>query len=135
MWRCNVILFKIIGIGLITTIASLIVKQIKPEISMFIALTGSVLILFEVVGLFTNVVETFLHLAEITGVDKEIFQIVLKIIGIGYLTEFTANLCSDSGMSSVADKVLLGGKVVILIVALPIVNTLIEIITSLLKLC
>ena len=129
------IFFKIIGIGLITMVASLIVKQIKPEISMFITLTGSILILFEVVGLFTNIVETFLHLAEITGIDEEIFQIVLKIIGIGYLTEFTANLCSDSGMNSIADKVLLGGKVIILIVALPIVNTLIEIINSLLMLC
>ena len=80
-------------------------------------------------------IETFLHLTEITGIDQQIFQIVLKIIGIGYLTEFTANLCSDSGMNSVAEKVLLGGKVVILIVALPIINTLIEIITDLLELC
>ena len=129
------VFLKIIGIGLITSVVSLIVKQIKPEIAMFITLTGSILILFEVVGLFTNVIETFLHLTEITGIDSAIFEIVLKIIGIGYLTEFTANLCNDSGMSSVADKVLLGGKVVILIVALPIINTLIEIITSLLNLC
>ncbi|MBQ8749121.1 MAG: stage III sporulation protein AD [Clostridia bacterium] len=129
------IFLKIIGIGLITTVATLIVKQIKPEIAMFITLAGSILILFEIVGIFTTVVETFLHLTELTGIDQEIFQIVLKIIGIGYLTEFTANLCSDSGMNSVADKVLLGGKVVILIVALPIINTLIEIITSLLNLC
>ncbi|MGN1227946.1 MAG: SpoIIIAC/SpoIIIAD family protein [Christensenellales bacterium] len=129
------VFLKIIGIGLITSISALIVKQIKPEIAMFITLTGSILILFEVVGLFTNVIETFLHLTEITGIDSAIFEIVLKIIGIGYLTEFTANLCNDSGMNSVADKVLLGGKVVILIVALPIINTLIEIITSLLNLC
>ena len=129
------VFLKILAIGIITTISTLIIKQIKPEIAMFVTLVGGILIIFEIVGLLTSVVETFLHLSEITGVDKEVFQIVLKIIGIGYLTEFTANLCADSGMNSVADKILLGGKVVILIVALPIINTLIEIITNLLNLC
>lgn len=129
------IFLKIIGIGLLTTISAVIIKQIKPEMAMFITLTGGILILFEVVALFTGLVDSFLHLTELTGINSEIFQIILKIIGIGYLTEFCADVCIDSGMNSVADKVLLGGKVVILIVALPVINTLIDIITSLLDLC
>lgn len=129
------IFLKILGIGIITTITALIVKQIKPEISMLITLSGSILILFEIVGMFSGVIETFLNLSQLTGVDTSIFQIILKIIGIGYLTEFTANLCIDSNMNSIADKILLGGKVVILIISLPVINTLIEIITNLLKLC
>ena len=129
------VFLKIISIGLITVVAGLVVKQIKPEFAIFITLTGGFLILFEIVGIISNVVDVFLNLSENSGIDKSIFQIVLKIIGVGYLTEFTANLCIDAGMNSIADKVLLGGKVIILMISLPIINTLIEIITHLLSLC
>lgn len=129
------ILFKIIGIALITLIATLIVKQVKPEYAIFVSLVGSIFIIFEIVEMFSNLIDAFLKITELTGVNKELFQIVLKIVGIGYITEFTSNLCIDAGMSSIADKVLLGGKVIILVVALPIIDTLIEIITNLLNLC
>ena len=58
---------------------------------------------------------------------------VLKIVGVGYLTEFGANICVDSGNSSIADKVMLGGKIIILCFALPIVSNMLEVILGLIK--
>lgn len=125
------ILLKIVGIGLISAVCAIILKQIKPEFSLIVSMVGGILILIEVVDLFTNVLTTFENLSQLTGVDKELFSVVLKIIGIGYLTSFTTSLCNDAGMSSIGEKVMLGGKVVIMVVSLPIINSLIEIIMRL----
>jgi stage III sporulation protein AD len=65
-----------------------------------------------------------------TGIDKDLFSSILKIIGIGYITEFSANICVDSGSSSIGDKILLAGKVVILVLSLPIITSLINIIVE-----
>ena len=60
------------------------------------------------------------------------FGLVIKIIGVGYLVEFGASICSDSGNSSIAEKIILGGKIIIFTMAIPIITSLFEIIMSLL---
>lgn len=125
------ILVKIIGIAIITTIAVLIIKQLKPELAVFVGLVGSILIIIYIVNMIGGVLTIFDTMASKTGIDKELFLVILKIIGVGYLTEFSANLCQDAGVSSIADKIMLAGKVVIMIMALPIINNLLEIVYGL----
>ncbi len=123
-------LIKIIGIGLITSIAVLVVKQVKPEIAIIITITGSLIMLLMLVEMLTSVMSVFDLLVTKTGIDKQLFSSILKIIGVGYITEFSANICSDTGNSSIADKILLSGKVIILVLALPIITALIDIVVG-----
>ncbi len=125
-------IFKIIAIGLVTTISVIVVKQSKPEIAVFVGLAGSLLIFFEIINMLSDVFSVFNTIITKTGVSNDLFSVLLKIIGVGYLTEFSASLCADSGNSSIADKIMLGGKIVILILAIPIFISIINIITGLL---
>ncbi len=123
---------KIIGIGLITVIASMLVKPIKPEVSIIIGLCGGILILIQTVNYVVDIVDAFTNIVEKTGLNTGLLKTLLKIIGVGYLTEFAANICQDAGSSSVADKILFAGKIIILAMALPIVTSIIEIIVEIL---
>ena len=125
------ILVKIIGIAIITTVAVLIIKQLKPELAVVVGLAGSIIIVIIIVNMLGSVFNIFDGIVERTGVDKELFVVVLKIIGVGYLTEFSANLCLDAGVNSMADKIMLAGKVVIMLMALAIINNLLEIVYGL----
>jgi stage III sporulation protein AD len=125
-------ILQIVGIGLVTVIASLLLKQIKPEYAMLISICGSVLLLLLTVDYLTQVIGVFQTIVQKTGLSNNLFSIIIKIIGIGYLTEFTANLCSDSGLGGVGDKVLLAGKLLIFVMSLPIIYNIIEIISELL---
>lgn len=129
------ILVKIIIIALLGTVCAILVKPFKPEISIFLIIVSGLLILFQVLDYFVEIIETFTKLSEQTGIDNELFKIILKIIGVGYLIEFASNICIDSGMNSIASKVQFAGKVIILFLSLPIINMLIEIITQILQLC
>lgn len=123
-------IIKIIGVGLITTLAVLVVRQVKPEIAVMLTIAGSVIMLLMLVDMLTSVINIFDTLVNKTGLDKQLFNNVLKIIGVAYITEFSANLCLDSNNKSIADKILLSGKVIILILALPVITTLIDVVVG-----
>jgi len=126
-------IFKIIGLALATTIAVIIVKQTKPELAIFVGVAGSILIFIYIINLLEQVFDVFNYILESTNINGEMFAILLKIVGVGYITEFSANLCTDSGNSAIASKLQLAGKLVIFVLAIPIITTLIDMIVGLLK--
>lgn len=124
-------IFKIVIVGLITVVACIILKQIKPEMTLFVTIAGGIIIILMLVNGLTSVFDSFKTLMNKTGVNSSLFGSVLKIVGIGYITEFGANICGDSGISSIADKIMFSGKITILVLCFPIINNLIEIIVGL----
>ncbi|MCL2540674.1 MAG: stage III sporulation AC/AD family protein [Firmicutes bacterium] len=125
-------IFKIIGIGLITVIAVIIVKQTKPEIAILVGVAGSVLVFFFIVDLLSSVFGLFNYIVDKSGINNQLFTLLLKIVGVGYLTEFAANIASDSGNNGMASKIQLGGKLTIFVLAIPIITELINIIVGML---
>lgn len=126
------LIFKIIGIGLITCIATLILKPVRADFAMLVSLVGGVIILVLIISSLTNAISLITNIAEKTGVSSDLLTLVFKIIGVGYLVEFSASLCVDSGNSGLGDKLLLGGKIVILVMAMPIVTSIMNIIMEIL---
>lgn len=126
------IIFKIIGVGLITCIAALIIKPVRSDFAMLISMVGGVIILVMILSSLATAINLISSIANQTGIDSNLLSLVFKIIGVGYLTEFTASLCVDTGSSGLGDKVLLGGKVVILVMALPIITSILSIVMELL---
>ncbi len=123
-------IFKIIGVGLVTTICILIVKPSKPDIAMIVGVAGSIVVFFYIVDLLEKVFGLFDYIMQATNLNSELFTLLIKIVGVGYITEFSAHICGDSGNSAMASKILLAGKLVIFVMAIPIITSLIELIVS-----
>ena len=122
---------KVVAVGLITLVATIIVRQVKPEISILITLAGSIVVIIFVVQMLQGAFGNFMNIFNKTGVSSSLFVPVFKIVGIGYLCEFGANLCVDGGCNSIADKILFSGKIAILIIAIPIINSVIDVVLEL----
>lgn len=125
---------KIIGVAFVTAIASVLLKSTKPELSFAVTVTGAIVILLFLVDLLQNTVNIFSSIAKLTGVENGLIKILLKIVGVGYLTEFAAGVLSDFGNNSLSDKVVLAGKLTILVLALPIIESLLTLMVGFLKL-
>jgi len=125
-------LYKIISIAIITCVACLIIKPIRSDFAIFISIVGGIIVLFYSVSYLSQIFDVFNNIFNISGINTSLYSIILKIIGIGYLTEFTAGICNDTGNQSLGDKVLLGGKIVILVMAIPIVTSILQIVVELL---
>ena len=123
-------LIKIIAIGLTSAVVYSLLKDTKPEIAYLVLLAGSVVVFMMVIDMLVEIISTINGLAQKTGLDTKIIASVLKIIGVGYLTEFSAWICEDMCAKSMSDKVLFGGKVIIMFLSLPIITALIELIIA-----
>ena len=123
---------KIIGVAILTTFAVLVLKPTKPEVAAIVSIAGGVLVLLMFVNALGGVISSMTAIVQRTGIKNDVFSSLLKIIGIGYLTEFAAGICKDAGNESMGQKVLLAGKVIILVLALPIINNLIDIVVGIL---
>ncbi len=126
------IIFKIIAIGLITCVASMVVKPVKSDFAILIGIAGGLIIIAMIVNYFTGILSSIKDIIGVTGLNSSLYTILLKIIGIGYLIEFSAGICSETGNPGLGDKIMLGGKLVIMVMALPIVTNILNIIMELL---
>lgn len=127
-------IMKIIGVAFITTIAAVLLKSTKPELSFAVTVTGVIVILLFIVDALENTLTVFTAIAEITGVENGLLKILLKIVGVGYITEFGAGILNDFGSNAVADKVALGGKITIVLLSLPIIESLLKLVQGFLQL-
>ena len=125
---------KIIGVAFITTIAAILLKQTKPELSFVLTVTGVILIFMLIADSLQNTLTIFEKIATLTGVQNSLIKALLKIVGVGYLTEFGAGILNDFGSHSIADKVILGGKITIVVLAIPIIEGLLTMVSGFLKL-
>ena len=127
-------LVRIIGVGLVTAIAALLLKGTKPELAFAVTIAGAVIVLIFSLDLLAATFGIFAEIGEKTGIDSALIRIIIKIVAIGYLVEFAAGVVEDFGSESIADKLIFAGKVVIFSVSVPVIRTMVSLIGSFLEL-
>jgi stage III sporulation protein AD len=120
-------ILKIIGVAFVTAICSLLVKTTKPELSFAVNTVGVLVILFQILTKIPQISECFMRIGEISGMENGMIKLLLKMVAIGYLTEFSSGLLTDFGSVALADKVVLAGKITIILMSLPIFDSLLRI--------
>lgn len=117
---------KIIGIGLISLIIIIIVRQYKPEFTLYVSLLAGALILVFIMDKISGIIDLLTSLSNKTAINNDFLVLLIKITGIAFLTEFAVSICKDSGESAIASKVDMGGKVIIVSMSIPIISSLLE---------
>lgn len=125
-------MIKILGIAILGLVSAGVLREVKPSLSVFAGVITGIVIIFSLLDEFTHLISEFRKISEIANIDGTILLSIIKIIGIGYVAEFTANLCDDYGFQNIGKKVLLGAKITIVILALPIISGIITAVASLL---
>lgn len=127
-------IWEALGIALIGVLAVVALKQVKPELALFAGLATGIIILLLVADGITGILDVFGESDSISsGGGNSIFKTVVKIVGIGYVTEYGASVCEDYGSASIAKKVQLAGKVSIFIMAVPVITEVIDAVGSLMQ--
>ena len=121
---------RIAAVLIIIAVFILLIKSHRAEIGILITVGAATVILLLVFGEVVPAISRLKTLFEKSGVDAEYFTVVLKSLGIAYITGFAADTCRDFGFSSLAAKAEFAGRCAILIISLPllteILNTALE---------
>jgi len=119
-------IIRIVGIALLATTLIVVLRQQKPEMAIYLSLSAGIIILTLVLSRISDLLDIFQDLASRAGVNMLYLGIVLKILGITYITEFGAQICRDAGESAVASKIEFAGKVFILVLAIPLLGAIFD---------
>ena len=119
-------IIKIIGIGLIALIMILVLKQYKPEYAIYVSLIAGIAILFISLSKISGILDLLKSISTRANINSQYIFLLLKITGIAFLTEFAVSISNDCGESAIANKIDLGGKVLIIVISLPIITALLE---------
>jgi stage III sporulation protein AD len=124
-------IIQIVGFGLVAAFLALVLKEQKANFAFLVTLmvgAGIFLFLIDKIG---QVLTMLQRLAINANVNMVYVETLLKIIGIAYIAEFGAQITRDAGQGAIASKIELGGKILILVMAIPILTVIIETVLTL----
>ena len=125
----NIIAF--VGAGIIGAVLSVVLRQYKPEFSIYITLITGMLMLGA--AAVKPVIETVSGYLQIADPDTSYADVLIKSLAVCYITQMASDSCADAGEKSIAAKIELAGKFAIVLLALPVFDRLMEVIKQLLQ--
>jgi len=119
-----------VGFGLLAAVLIVLIRQHRPELALLLSIGAGAVLFILVLGKIGAVIDVLRDLAARANVNMVYLGVVLKIVGIAYIGDFGAQLCRDAGEGALAAKIEFAAKVLILVLAVPIVLAVMD---SLLK--
>jgi len=124
---------SVILIGLIGSILVITVKEYKPEIAIVLSISLGIVMLLSASRLITPIFDQIKELLNNSSVSLKNLNILIKALGICYLTQFVSDICKDSGQTSISTKVELVGRITICLLAIPLYQELLVLIKSIIE--
>lgn len=124
---------QVVGIALVASVLLVLLRQARPEWALLLSIVTAVAVFLLLVDDIAAIIRVLQEVADRADLDARYTATLLKIVGVAYLAEFGAQLCRDAGESALAAKVELAGKVVILLLAVPILMAVLELLTGFLE--
>ncbi len=118
-------------LALVFAVVTVTLNSFNKEFALYSLIAGGVILTFAAVELIGGALGIFSNLLSGLPVPEDALKIIIKVIAICYVAEFSTGLLIDFGMKSLADKLSLITKIIILVTAYPLVARFLELMRSL----
>ncbi|MCG9968514.1 stage III sporulation protein AD [Pelotomaculum terephthalicicum JT] len=124
-------IMQIVAIGLIATVLIVVVKSQRPELGVLLSLVAGIIIFLLVLGKIGSIMDVIMDLTARAEINMVYLGTILKIIGIAYIAEFGAQISRDAGESAVATKIEFAAKIMIMVLAVPMIVAVLQMLLKL----
>ena len=127
-------LIAIIVLAFVGTIAAVFINESKmPVLGLMVVLACGCMIFLKLLPQITQIVQVFSQLADYAALNQVYLLTIFKVLGIAYISEFTAQVCRDAGQNALATKIEMAAKISVMILAIPIMMSVLESIIQILN--
>ena len=124
-------LFKIFALAIAAVIIISLIKAYKPEFVIEVTICASIILLYFLIEALGYGITYINDIYEKLTYGKSYFPVIVKVLAIAYVTEFAVAICQDAGEKTIASKVELAGKIAIFFAAIPVLDSLLSLLNSL----
>ena len=125
-------IIKVAVIGIVSVLLGLQFKAIKSEYGTMVVLVAAICIFFFGITRVNRIIEAVNLVKSGLGISGSYIQMLLKIVGISYICEFSSDICKDSGYSALSNQIHIFGKLSILVISAPVFLKLFDVIGGML---
>ena len=125
-------IIKVAVIGIVSVLLGLQFKTIKSEYGTMVVLVAAICIFFFGITRVNRIIEAVNLVKSGLGISGSYIQMLLKIVGISYICEFSSDICKDSGYSARSNQIHIFGKLSILVISAPVFLKLFDVIGGML---
>lgn len=117
-------------LGVFAVLSALAIKSYNKDIAAVLIIATVVLTALSIIPQISSALNTIEELSDLSGVPQEYFSVLLKSIGICCITQLSSNICKENGSASIASQIELTGKIMIVVLALPLYTDILEMIAE-----
>ncbi|MCM8711039.1 stage III sporulation protein AD [Clostridium sp. SYSU_GA19001] len=117
---------KIVAFAFIALFIVFILRKENGVLAIQLSTVVGILIFLFMISKITAILQLLQQLAIKANIDYVYINTVFKILGIAYLASFCAEICRDAGEGNIASKVEFAGKILILVLAIPILMAVLQ---------
>lgn len=117
-------------IGLLTVVFANMLRKNNQELAIVLTLAACAVVGVMIFHLAEPLITFLEKLRNMTGLDKDLMSPMLKVLGIGLLTQISATICSDAGENAVAKLIETCGGILSLYIAIPLLEAVLEMMES-----
>ncbi len=125
-------ILQIIGIGLSGAVTALVLKEYKPLFAVCIGMLTAMVIFASLLRYISYVFDAVHMIAARLSVNDSYITVLIRIIGIAYLSRFGSEICRDAGQNVIAQKIELAGKIMIVVTSMPILTAVLNLLVGIL---
>lgn len=119
-------IIKIVAFGFMALFIVLLFKGRRDDLAVYVSMAvGAIIFLFMITKI-TAILQFIQQLAAKANIDFIYLTTVFKILAIAYLASFCSEICKDAGQGSIGTKVEFAGKILILVLAIPILMAVLQ---------
>lgn len=123
-------ILKVASIAVCGVLLSMFLKNAQSQMCIMISLAVSVIIVFYIAAKMSGIIMQITYLKKFVAVGGEYIELLIKIIGITYVTQFASDICRDNGYSAVAGQIEVFCKITVAAISMPVVVALFETVTK-----
>lgn len=127
------IIFKSSACAMIAVILGLTISREGKDYAILLTLAACAMIAMIALRYLEPVLDLFDTLQEIGGLNHELVQILLKILGVSLISQISCMICNDAGNSAMAKSLQILTTAVILWLSLPLYSGLLELIKEVME--
>ncbi len=127
---------NLIAVSLAAVIVVLIAIKIKDMDSgygVILSMAGCVMVMYFVVSRFRQIVDYIDRITAYISVNITYIDVILKMIGLAYVCQFSSDLCRDAGYNAIASQVEMAGKISLILLSMPVLMSVIDLVVKIVE--
>ena len=124
-------IITICGAAIVTAVLAVMLRSQSPHSAMLLSVAAGAIIILSLLKNLPGTLSGIQSVLSNGGIDTADIAILLKVMGICFVTEFTCDCVTEAGLLSLSTNISFAGKILVLLTSLPLFQNIISVITTL----